>query len=159
MQRIPLEELSARVGADAVSGSWLTVDQARIDLFAEATGDDQFIHVDPERAARTPFGTTIAHGFLSLSLIPHLVEAIATVPEGTVMGINYGLDKVRFLEPVRVGSEIRARSKTLDVIDKGGGRILVTDEVTVEIRGAERPALVAQTLSMFVIDQPEEERA
>ena len=145
------EELSEMIGVPSEPSAWLQVDQGRIDRFAEATGDHQFIHVDPERAAQTPFGGTIAHGFLSLSLIPHLLAEISTIPSGVAMGINYGLDKVRFLQPVVTNSAIRAHVTILEVSEKGPDRILVTGEVTVEIRGQEKPALVAETLTLWVL--------
>ncbi len=148
---IPKEELLAMSGVAGEPSAWLRIDQERIDRFADATGDHQFIHVDPERAAQTPFGSTIAHGYLTLSLLPRLLQDVAVMPEGTVMGINYGLNKVRFLQPVQVGSEVRAHSTTLSVVEKGDGRVLVTTEVSVEIRGEEKPALVAETLAMFVV--------
>lgn len=131
--------------------SWMRIDQERIDQFAEATGDHQFIHVDPQRAAKTPFGGTIAHGFLTLSLLPKLSEEVALRPEGVVMGINYGLNKVRMLQPVRSGSEVRLQSKILGVVEKAPGRLLVTTEATVEIKGEDKPALIAETLAMFVL--------
>ena len=149
--QVPVSELMGMKDHELPPSDWLEIDQDRIDLFADATGDHQFIHVDPERAAATPFGTTIAHGFLSLSLLPHLMEERSIVPEGTVMGINYGLNKVRFLEPVRVGSRVRARAHIADVQDKGGNRYLISSAVTVEIEGGEKPALVAETLAMFVV--------
>jgi acyl dehydratase len=148
---VPKDELLRMAGAESPPSAWLTIDQDRIDIFAEATGDHQFIHVDPERAAQTPFGSTIAHGFLTLSLLSTLLAETALMPEGTVMGINYGLDRLRFLQPVTVGSEVRARSKLLDVVEKGRRRLLLTAEVTVEIRGQEKPALIAEALSLFVI--------
>jgi acyl dehydratase len=150
-RRVPLDDLLQSAGATSEPSAWLRVDQERIDGFAAATDDAQWIHVDPERAAKTPFGSTIAHGFLTLSLLPHLLAEITVMPEITVMAINYGLDKVRFLQPVTVGSEVRARATTRRVTPKGAGRILVAAEVTVEIRGQERPALVAEALTMFVL--------
>ena len=138
-------------GRESGPTSWLRIDQQRVDLFADATGDHQFIHVDPEKAARTPLGTTIAHGYLTLSLLPMLSEEIAVVPEGLAMTFNYGVNKVRFLNPVKVGSEVRLRSRILDVVEKGPGRILVTGQATVEIRGQEKPALVAETLLLHVV--------
>ena len=143
--------LIAMSGETLPPSAWLSVEQGRIDLFADATDDHQFIHVDPKRAAETPFGGTIAHGFLSLSLLPHLLAEVSPVPEGTLMGINYGLNKVRFLQPVQVGSELRALARITDVREKGDQRLLVTTEVTVEIRGEEKPALIAEMLTMFVI--------
>ncbi len=145
------EELLSMAGRESEPTAWLTIDQERVDLFADATGDHQFIHVDPEKAARTPLGGTVAHGYLTLSLLPMLAAEIAVMPEGMVMAFNYGVNKVRFPSPVRVGSEIRLRSRITDVLEKGPGRILVTAEATVEIRGQEKPALVAETLSMFVV--------
>ena len=145
------DELLCMAGRESGPTSWLEVDQDRINLFAEATGDHQFIHVDPEKAARTPLGTTVAHGYLTLSLLPMLSEEIAVMPEGMAMAFNYGLNKVRFPSPVKVGSEVRLRSKILDVTEKSPGRILVRAEATVEIRGEEKPGLVAETLSMFVV--------
>lgn len=132
-------------------GSWFTVDQDRINQFADATGDHQFIHVDPARAAKTPFGATIAHGFLSLSLLPHLNAEISVKPENVEMGINYGLNKVRFLTPVRVGSAVRVRQKIKSVEEKTPGRLLTITEVTLEIQGEDKPALIAETLTMTVL--------
>ena len=145
------EELLRLAGRESGPTSWLEIDQERVNLFADATGDHQFIHVDPEKAARTPLGTTVAHGYLTLSLLPMLSQEIAVMPEGMAMAFNYGLDKVRFPSPVRVGSEVRLRSKILDVTEKSPGRILVRSRATVEIRGLEKPGLVAETLSMFVV--------
>ena len=148
---VPKAELLAMAGRESEPTAWLAIDQQRVDLFAGATGDHQFIHVDPEKAARTPLGGTVAHGYLTLSLLPMLAEEIAVMPEGMVMAFNYGVNKVRFPSPVPVGSEIRLRSKILHVTEKSPGRILVTALATVEIRGGEKPALVAETLSMFVV--------
>jgi acyl dehydratase len=145
------EELRSLIGIPSEPSTWLRIDQERIDRFADATGDHQFIHVDAERAAQTPFGATIAHGFLTLSLIPCLLAEIAIVPEGTVMAVNYGLNRVRFLQPVVVGSEVRARATIREVEETRRGRILTTGEVTVEIRGQEKPALVAEALTLFVV--------
>ena len=129
---------------------WLTIDQDRIDAFADATLDHQFIHVDPELAQQTPWGTTIAHGFLTLSLLSYFQFETMLAPEGTVMAVNYGTDKVRFLEPVPVGSRIRARSRLVDATEKGPGRWLLKTETAVEIEGVPRPALVAEPLTMFI---------
>ena len=148
---VSLEELSQMVGRERAPSSWFEVDQARVDLFAEATEDHQYIHVDPEKAARTPFGSTVAHGYLTLSLLPRLSEEISVIPEGMVMGINYGLNKLRFPQPVKVGSKIRLHSKIVEVTDKGGGRHLVTSQASIEIDGEEKPALVAETLVMYVV--------
>ncbi len=148
---VPAEQLLEMAGHESGPSEWLLVDQKRIDLFADATEDHQFIHVDAERAAATPLGSTIAHGFLTLSLLPRLNEELALMPEGTLMAFNYGLDKVRFLQPVRSGSRLRLRSRILEVKRKSGGRILVKAEARVEIEGEEKPAVVAETLSLFVV--------
>jgi acyl dehydratase len=151
MQTVPLGELGDYVGTEIGVSEWFTVDQDRINAFADATLDHQFIHVDPEAAKATPWGATIAHGFLTMSLIPHLTLFNSIAPEGTVMAINYGSDKVRFLEPVRVDSEIRARTVLQEVTEKEPGRILFKTKVTIEIKDNEKPALVADTLSLFVL--------
>lgn len=130
---------------------WLEITQQRVDRFADATGDHQFIHVDPERASATPFGGTIAHGFLTLSLIPALTGPNLAGVEGLVMAINYGSDQVRFLQPVRVGSRIRACQEILESAEKRPGRWLLKSRVTVEIEGADRPALVADTLALLIV--------
>ncbi len=145
------QELLGMAGRESRPTSWLEIDQQRVNLFADATGDHQFIHVDPEKAARTPFGTTVAHGYLTLALLPMLSKEIAVLPEGTAMAFNYGVNKVRFPSPVKVGSEVRLRSKILGVTEKSPGRILVNARATIEIRGENKPALVAETLVMYVI--------
>ncbi|MEN8653060.1 MaoC family dehydratase [Streptomyces sp. 21So2-11] len=141
------EELRAGVGEQLGHSAWLEVDQKRIDLFADATGDHQWIHVDPEKAATGPFGATIAHGYLTLSLLPALVPQIMRV-EGMKMGINYGTNKVRFPSPVPVGSRLRATAVLKEVTDAGGG-FQVTAVVTVEREGAEKPACVAESVSRY----------
>jgi len=148
---VPVDQLADYVGRDLGESDWFIVDQDRINAFADATNDHQFIHVDPEAAKATPWGTTIAHGFLSLSLLPFLTASAGIIPEGMVMAINYGSDKVRFLEPVRVGSEVRAKVRLADVTEKGPGRYLFKKHVTVEIKDSEKPALIAETLSMFIV--------
>ena len=146
---VPAEKLIDYVGQEIGSSDWFEVDQDRIDMFADATLDHQFIHIDSEKA--TPlFGSTIAHGFLSLSLVPHLTSQAVLAPENLKMVFNYGLDKVRFINPVNVGSKVRTHSKCVSVDDKGDGRYLMKTEVTMEIEGVEKPAYVAETLSMFV---------
>ena len=145
----PAEKLVDYVGQEIGSSDWFEVDQDRIDMFADATLDHQFIHIDSEKA--TPlFGSTIAHGFLSLSLVPHLTSQAVLAPENLKMVFNYGLDKVRFINPVNVGSKVRTHSKCVSVDDKGDGRYLMKTEVTMEIEGVEKPAYIAETLSMFV---------
>jgi acyl dehydratase len=142
---VPAEKLIDYVGQEIGSSDWFEVDQDRIDMFADATLDHQFIHIDSEKA--TPlFGSTIAHGFLSLSLVPHLTSQAVLAPENLKMVFNYGLDKVRFINPVNVGSKVRTHSKCVSV----DGRYLMKTEVTMEIEGVEKPAYIAETLSMFV---------
>ena len=141
-------ELSNLVGTELVGEEWLTIDQGRIDAFAGATSDFQWIHVDPERAAAGPFGATVAHGYLTLSLIPVLTEGLLDVG-GVGATVNYGLDKVRFVQPVVVGSRLRARSEVTAVEESGQG-YRVALRVTIEIEGSERPALVADTIALLV---------
>jgi acyl dehydratase len=146
MIRIPtLVSLKERVGQELAVGEWLTVDQVTIDKFADATGDHQWIHVDKERAAKGPFGTTVAHGFLTLSLLPKLAESAFKVDD-VRMGVNYGLNRVRFPAPVPAGSRIRARMKLLSYEPIDGGAQLVT-EVTMEREGSDKPVCVAETVS------------
>lgn len=142
------DELAAAVGRHLGYSDWVTVDQSRIDLFAEATGDRQWIHVDPERAATGPFGSTIAHGYLTLSLIPMLVWQVYEV-RGARMGVNYGSNKVRFPAPVPVGSRLRAGVELVSVAEGGGG-LQVVARVTVELEGGDKPACVAETVSVVV---------
>ncbi|WP_374598027.1 MaoC family dehydratase [Brevundimonas sp.] len=144
-------ELQSLIGTEVGVSSWIEIDQARIDTFAEVTNDHQFIHVNPELAKQTPFGTTIAHGFLTLSLASGMsYEAVAPL-EGVVMGVNYGFDKLRFLAPVPVNSRVRGRFKLLSAEDKGGGRWLIKHELTVEIEGGDKPALIAEWLGMQMV--------
>jgi acyl dehydratase len=149
MPAASLDDIRSRIGDEVGVSSWLTVDQARIDAFAEATEDRQFIHVDAEAAAQTPFGGTIAHGFLSLSLLSRMGAEAMLIPEGVRIAVNYGLDRVRFLAPVRSGKRVRGRF-TLDSVDeKAPGQILMRHTVTVEIEGEEKPALTAQWLGLI----------
>ncbi|MFC8509216.1 MaoC family dehydratase [Streptomyces sp. NPDC057411] len=141
------EELRAGVGEQLGHSDWLEIEQKRIDQFADATGDHQWIHVDPERAAAGPFGRTIAHGYLTLSLLPTLVPQIMRV-EGMKMGINYGTNKVRFPSPVPVGSRLRATAVLTEVTEAGGG-VQVTATVTVEREGGDKPACVAESVSRY----------
>lgn len=151
MPTVSADEMKASVGTEAVS-EWVEVTQDMIDRFAEATGDHQFIHVDPERAAQTPFGGTIAHGFLTLSLMP-LLSAKADLPrlEGARMGVNYGGNKVRFLTPVPSGSKVRGRFKPLLFEEKRPGQFQQTTEFTVEIEGRDKPALIAEWISQTFV--------
>ena len=142
---ITREEFEAMVGQEIGVSDWFEITQARIDQFADCTEDWQFIHVDPEAAAKTPFGTTIAHGFLTLSMLSAMVYQMPSV-EGVVMGVNYGMNKMRFVSPVPVGSKIRGRF-VLDAVDEiRPGEIQTTTTVTVEIEGKDKPALVAEWL-------------
>lgn len=145
------EALRAEIGIVRHS-DWIVVDQAMIDRFADATCDHQFIHVDPVRAATTPFGGTIAHGFLTLSLLPHLQNSISrpAAPAASIE-VNYGLDQVRFIHPVRSGSRIRAASTLVSVVEKTPGSFQQTLKMTVEIEGADKPALVALWHILFMI--------
>ncbi|MER7889855.1 MaoC family dehydratase [Micromonospora sp. NPDC094482] len=140
-----IDELAAAVGETVGPGPWQTVDQSRVDLFADATDDHQWIHVDPRRAAAGPFGGTIAHGYLTLSLLPALVGRLYRV-EGVGMGVNYGLNRVRFPAPVRVGSAVRASATIAEVSSVDGGVQVVT-AVTVESDAGGKPACVAETVS------------
>ena len=152
MKVINPSEIDSVIGTEVGVSDWILIDQDRINKFADATMDHQFIHVDPEQA--TPvFGSTIAHGFLSLSLVAGIPfdQEIGLVLEGTKMWLNYGLDKVRFLSPVPVDSEVRIRMKCIDISEKNPGQYLAKTEVTMEIKGIEKPAFVAETLSMFVL--------
>lgn len=148
---ISTTELQDSVGQEVGVSDWILIDQARINAFADCTEDHQFIHVDPEAAAKTPFGGTIAHGFLTLSLMSLMSYQAAPVLEGVAMGVNYGFDKLRFLQPVRAGSRVRGRFKLLSAEDKGGGRWLIRNEVTVEIEGGDNPALIAEWLGMQIL--------
>jgi acyl dehydratase len=141
---LTLEELEQAGERDLGATDWVTLDQERINQFAEATGDHQWIHVDPEMAAQGPFGGTIAHGYLSLSLLPGLLPEVLTV-EGARMGINYGIDRVRFTAPVPVGSRVRVKAKLLSAERRGEG-VLYKLGVEVEIKDAEKPALVGEVL-------------
>ena len=143
-------DLPAMIGHETIS-RWVEIDQSRINAFADATEDWQFIHVDPEAAKATPFGGTIAHGFLTLSLMSAMTYDANPPLEGVVMGVNYGFDKLRFLAPVAAGSRVRGRFKLMSAEDKGGGRWLIKHEVTVEIEGAEKPALIAEWLGMQMV--------
>jgi acyl dehydratase len=141
-------ELQSLVGTEIGTSEWLEIDQGRIDAFAEVTEDRQFIHVNKELAEKTPFGGTIAHGFLTLSLLSHFSEASGLVIEGVKMGINYGFEKIRFLAPVPNGSRVRGRFFLKSVVEKKEGNFLITYQVSVDIEGSEKPALVADWLTL-----------
>lgn len=142
------EELKGHIGDHLGSSQWVKIEQDRVNAFADCTGDYQFIHVD-EALAKPIFGGTIAHGFLTLSMIIPMMESVMPIIENSKMAINYGLNKVRFLQPVLVGSHINADVTLLDVTDKGHGRFLLTVSVTVNIKGQEKPAYIAEHLSLI----------
>ena len=148
MPYVPVAQLKDYVGKELGRSEWLTIDQARINLFAEATGDHQFIHVDPVKAAQTPFGSTIAHGFLSLSLVPMLMEKIMIMPQGLKMAVNYGLDSVRFIQPVKVNSKVRLVVTLTDANEKNPGQWLLKARTVLEIEGEAKPAYVAEPLTL-----------
>lgn len=164
---VPIDQLNSFMGKSLNPSDWLVMDQSRIHKFADATDDHQFIHIDPAAAEKTPLGGTIAHGLLTLSLLPKLVEQCMLVPEGTTMGINYGFDKVRFLNPVRPGDALRLKATVVDVqIKPESGdkeiRVLTKLAVTLEIKSSEqkilkKPALICEWLNLFVcaaMDKP-----
>lgn len=151
MPIINASELESWKGKEVGVSEWIEVGQDRINKFADCTEDHQFIHIDEEKAKATPFGGTIAHGLLTLSLLPALSYGVTLGLEGTVMGINYGFDKVRFLNPVRAGSKVRGRHTLVEAVEKQPGRWLMTYDVTVEIDGIETPALIARSLAMVVV--------
>ena len=145
-----LDQIRSRIGEEVGVSTWLTVDQARIEAFADATEDRQFIHVDPEAAAQTTFGGTVAHGFLSLSLLSRMGAEAMLLPEAMKMAVNYGLDRVRFLAPVHSGSRVRGRFALDSVEQKAAGQLLLRHDVIVEIEGEEKPALTAVWLALIV---------
>ena len=145
------DNVRSLIGSELGVSGWIRIEQARIDAFADTTEDHQFIHVDPGRAAATPFGGTIAHGFLTLSLLPRLMADIGGGMEDAVMGLNYGFDKIRFLAPVKVNSRVRARAKLLDVQEKAPKQFLIKQEITVEIENESKPALVGEWLTMVMV--------
>jgi acyl dehydratase len=145
-----LTQIKSRVGQEVGVSSWIVVDQQRIDAFAEATEDRQFIHVDPAAAAQTPFGGTIAHGFLTLSLLPRMGAEAMLIPEAMKVAINYGVDRVRFLAPVRAGSRVRGRFTLDSIEEKVPGQWLLRHDVTVEIEDEEKPALAAAWLTLIL---------
>ena len=148
---ISKDELQEYVGQPLEPSAWVRIDQNMIDTFADATMDHQFIHVDEERAAQTPFGSTIAHGYLTMSLISHFLAECSIRPDNAVMALNYGSDKVRYLQTVKVNSEIRAQATLMSVSEKAPGQILTKTGITIEIKGKEKPALVAEILSLFIL--------
>lgn len=152
MATITPQELQTKVGETIGTSEWVLVDQEMINKFADATGDHQFIHIDEEKAKLTPFGGTIAHGFLTLSLIPMLgAKTDSPRIEGIKMGVNYGGNKVRFLAPVRSGKRVRSHIKLLELDEKRPGQWQQTNEVTVEIEGEDKPALIAEWITQFFL--------
>ena len=146
-----LDQIRSQIGTDIGTSDWITVDQLRIQAFADATEDHQFIHIDPAAAAHTPFGGTIAHGFLTLSLLSRMAADVMLAPDNLKMAVNYGFDRVRFIAPVRSGKRIRGQF-TLDGLDeKAPGQLLMRHTVTVEIEGETKPALTAQWLGLLFV--------
>jgi acyl dehydratase len=146
------QELAAKAGEVIGASDWFEVSQERINKFAEATGDFQFIHIDEERARQTPFGGTIAHGFLTLSLIPVLgAQTQGVRVDGVKMGVNYGGNKVRFIAPVRAGKRVRSHTKLLELVEKRPGQWQQTNEITIEIEGEDKPALIAEWIMQFFV--------
>ena len=152
MASITPQDLQARVGEHLGTSEWVLVDQDMIDKFADATGDHQFIHIDEEKAKMTPFGGTIAHGFLTLSMIPYL-SANSDLPkvEGVKMGVNYGGNKTRFISPVKSGKRIRGHWKLIDLTEKRPGQWQQTHEITIEIEGEDKPALITEWIMQFFV--------
>jgi acyl dehydratase len=148
-----IADLEAAIGQEIGPTEWFTVDQSRINGFADDTEDHQWIHVDPERAAAGPFGTTVAHGFLTLSLVPYFSSQLRSI-EGVRMGINYGLDRVRFPTPVLVGSRLRARATMISLDKVADGAVQIVNRVTVEVEGGAKPACVADMVSRLYFAEP-----
>jgi acyl dehydratase len=146
-----IEEIKTRIGTEVGVSGWITVDQARIDAFADVTEDHQFIHIDPEAAAKTPFGGTIAHGFLTLSLLSRFAADAMLRPENIRMGVNYGFEKVRFLAPVRSGKRVRGRFTLVSFEEKRPGQYQFVHTVAVEIEGEDKPALIADWIGMIFV--------
>ncbi|MGL6042332.1 MAG: MaoC family dehydratase [Sandaracinobacteroides sp.] len=150
-RELALADYMALKGSDLGTSDWIEVDQARIDRFAEVTGDHQFIHVNPELARQTPFGTTIAHGYLTLSLLSRMAYDVLPGIEGTRMGVNYGLNSLRFLAPVKSGKRVRGSFRMADAVERSPGVIMTTVEARVEIEGEDKPALAAEWVTLAYI--------
>lgn len=148
MAEITLDAYKAMIGQEVGVSRWFEIGQDRIDRFADVTEDHQFIHVDPERAKATPFGGTVAHGFLTLSLLAPMMFDGQPRLAGAVMAVNYGFDRVRLMAPVRAGSRVRGRFVLTEIVDRGPGEVLIKSQVTVEIEGGDKPALVAESLGL-----------
>lgn len=152
-RKLTFDDLKGMVGEELGVSSWVEVDQTMIDRFADTTRDRQWIHVDVERAqSEGPYGTTVAHGFLTLSLLAAMSYEVGAQPEGLSASINYGLDKVRFLSPVKVGAKVRLRAKLSGFEEKAAGQFLMRSGCTIEIEGEDRPALVADTLVLLIAE-------
>lgn len=151
MKIVSREEIMGCIGQQLETADWLTITQNQINQFADCTLDHQFIHVDPEKSKESPFGTTIAHGFLSLSLLSHFLESYGLFIDGCYMCINYGFNRVRFIAPVPVDSRIRCHAKIVDVVEKNPGQFMTTTEVEVEIEGGDKPALKAEWIGMQMV--------
>ena len=146
-----LAQLVACVGQEVAVSDWVTITQEQVNLFAEATGDHQWIHVDPKRAsAESPYGGTIAHGFLTLSMVATMAMEVGIMPADARAGLNYGMDKLRFMAPVKAGARVRCRIELVSAEDKGGGNTLIKTRNTLEIEGQNKPALVAEMLTMLI---------
>ena len=146
------DTIESVVGQEIGVSDWFEITQENVNMFADVTKDHQFIHIDPERAAQTPFGGTVAHGFYTLSMLSHFAENGCGVSlEGATMSVNYGCDKMRFIQPVRVGSRIRGRSLLSAAEQKKPGQFLFSSTITVEIEGVDKPALIAEWLSMVMV--------
>ncbi|MGB1466181.1 MAG: MaoC family dehydratase [Alcanivorax nanhaiticus] len=153
MKVVEAASLAEYIGKELGASDWFEIDQDRINAFADATLDHQFIHVDPEQAKNTPFGSTIAHGYLTLSLLPYLQSTIDgfLMPKGMKMAMNYGFDKLRFMAPVKVGKRVRAVATLLEATEKREGQWLLKFAFNVEIEGEEKPALAAEWLLMYFV--------
>jgi acyl dehydratase len=147
------EQAKALIGQETGISDWMVVDQNRINQFADCTGDHQFIHVDEAAAKKTPFGGTLAHGFLTLSLLSKLAQGSSITLDGAVMGVNYGFDRLRFINPVMAGAEIRGRFVLADFVERKPGEYLLTYDVTIDIKDSNKPALVARWLALQIIEE------
>jgi acyl dehydratase len=154
MSAVDIKEYVALTGQEVGVSRWFEIDQSRIDTFADVTEDWQFIHIDTEKATKTPFGGTVAHGFLTLSMLAAMAYDALPAIKGRVMGVNYGFDKIRFVTPVRSGSRVRARFKLLEVTVRNPKEFMSRSEVVVEIAGADKPALVAEWLGVSYFAEP-----
>jgi acyl dehydratase len=152
---LPLDEIKTLIGQEIGKTEWMRIDQERINKFADCTEDRQWIHMDPERAAKGPYGKIVAHGFLTISLLPYLTRKLTFAPKGFNLIVNYGMNKVRFIEPVPVNAMIRDVMGLKAVNEKGSEKILLTMQHTIEIQGIPKPACVLETLRLFMKGQPQ----